>query len=394
METAEAPVATHQSASDKRTVRVLVVGQTPPPFHGQSLMIKMLLDGQLPGVEMYHVRMAFSDDMNQVGRFQFHKVLHLFVVILKVVYFRIRFGTRILYYPPAGPNLVPLLRDIVLLLSTRWLFAKTIFHFHACGVSELIKKLPCPLKWLAQSALSRPSAAVQLSELTGLDAHSLNAHQVYTIPNASHDEAEVLHFERHRRSDDSPLRILYVGTVCEGKGVMVLLDAVANAAQTGKNLKVDIVGSYQPAEFREQVEQRIEELQLKDVVQLWGQQTGRDKWQRFADADVFCFPSFYHSEGFPCVLLEAMCFSLPIISTQWRGIPSIVEHGKTGYLTATHDPIQLSNYLQALADDPDLCLRLGACGRQLFCERYTVEKYLQRLRRTFLEIGEESHSNR
>lgn len=387
MNTAELASSLQRSEVARLSVRVLVVGQTPPPYHGQSIMIKMLLDGELPGVELYHVRMAFSDNMSQVGRFGFGKLIHLFFVIVSIYYFRFRYGIRVLYYPPAGPNLVPLLRDIAILLSTRWLFAKTIFHFHACGVSELISRLPSPIQWLAKIALSRPAAAIQLSELTAADPKSLSARRIYTIPNAAHDEAERMGFERHRRTESKPLKLLYVGTVCEGKGVLVLLHALAEAVRAGKPMHLDIVGSFQPTEFREQVQQHIDSAGLNDHIHLWGQLTGDDKWQRFADADVFCFPTHYHSEGFPCVLLEAMCFSLAIVSTYWRGIPSIVKHGETGLLAETHDQSAIANFLKSLADDPDLCLRLGEAGRESFLKHFTVEKYIANLRDTFLDIG-------
>lgn len=371
----------------KQAVRVLVVGQTPPPYHGQALMIKMLLEGKMPDVELYHVRMAFSDDMNQVGRLQLGKLIHLAVVISSIIYYRFRFGIRVLYYPPAGPNLVPLLRDIAILLSTRWMFAKTVYHFHASGVSELIARLPLPLKWLARGAMSRPAAAIQLSERTTPDAAALQAQQIFTIPNAAHDEASRLNFAPRLRDADSLLKVLYLGTVCEGKGALVLLDACADAIANGTALHLDIVGSFQPSEFREQVENRIRAAGMQDVVRLWGQQTGEDKWRRFSEVDVFCFPSHYQSEGFPCVLLEAMCFSLPVISTFWRGIPSIVEHGKTGFLIAPHDHLSLSGYLQSLAEDAVLCRNLGTAGRTRFCELFTVEKYVTGLRQAFLKVG-------
>jgi len=321
MNTAEFASSNERAVVDSSIVSVLVVGQTPPPIHGQSLMIKMLLDGEPPGVELYHVRMAFSDDINQVGRFRLGKMAHLVVVIFSVIYYRFRYSIRILYYPPAGPNLVPLLRDIVILLATRWLFAKTIFHFHACGVTDFISRLPFPLKWLARFAMSQPSAAIQLSEHTASDPKYLAARRIYTIPNAAHDESKSMNCVRRRREEGESLKVLYVGTVCEGKGVLVLIDALADAIRAGNKLHVDIVGSFQPTEFREQVERQIETAGVKDFVHLWGQQTGKDKWQRFENADVFCFPTHYQSEGFPCVLVEAMCFSLPVISTRWRGIP-------------------------------------------------------------------------
>ncbi|MCB0778123.1 MAG: hypothetical protein KDC03_01035, partial [Flavobacteriales bacterium] len=59
-------------------LRVLVVGQTPPPFGGQAVMIEALLAGRYDRIHLEHVRLAFSDDMDSVGRFQWRKVLLLF----------------------------------------------------------------------------------------------------------------------------------------------------------------------------------------------------------------------------------------------------------------------------------------------------------------------------
>jgi glycosyltransferase involved in cell wall biosynthesis len=82
-----------------------------------------------------------------------------------------------------------------------------------------------------------------------------------------------------------------------------------------------------------------------------------------------------------------MCFSLPVVSTLWRGIPSIVEHGSSGFLIATHDHLQLSAYIQMLAKDAELCLRLGLAGREKFAAQFTVDKYVTGIQKALLELG-------
>ena len=47
---------------------ILVVGQTPPPYHGQAVMVEKMLDGNYDDVELSHVRMAFSEDVDEVGK--------------------------------------------------------------------------------------------------------------------------------------------------------------------------------------------------------------------------------------------------------------------------------------------------------------------------------------
>jgi len=61
--------------------KILVVGQTPPPFGGQAIMIERLLEGKYKDTELFHVRMSFSREMNEMGRFSFFKIFHLILCI-------------------------------------------------------------------------------------------------------------------------------------------------------------------------------------------------------------------------------------------------------------------------------------------------------------------------
>ena len=121
------------STSSGEPIKVLVVGQTPPPFHGQGIMLDRLVRSQMEGVELFHVRMAFSKNMNEVGRFEIGKLIHLVFVVASIVWHRVRYGISNLYYPPAGPNRIPMFRDFVILIATRWMFKKTIFHMQLSG---------------------------------------------------------------------------------------------------------------------------------------------------------------------------------------------------------------------------------------------------------------------
>ena len=163
-------------------VKVLVVGQTPPPWHGQAVMIDRLLRAPYERVRLYHVRMAFSESIDDVGRFRLGKLFHLLGVVLRIMYHRVVHGTKVLYYPPAGPNRVPMYRDLVILLSTRWMFRRTILHFHAGGISELYPQLSRPIQWLFRRALFGADAAVRISHGSPPDAIALEAKREFVVP--------------------------------------------------------------------------------------------------------------------------------------------------------------------------------------------------------------------
>ena len=373
-------------AIENKPIKVLVVGQTPPPFHGQSVMIQMLVDGPIAGVKVHHLRMAFSSSLDQVGRFQIGKVFHLFYLIVAIFWIRFRYRIRVLYYPPTGPNRIPLIRDTLLLISTRWLFHRTVFHFQASGISELISKLPGWQQFFIRLAMLRPDAAIQLSERTVADASFLEAKQIYYVPNAADDYADCISRSPGMAIPIETTRILYVGTVCEEKGILVLLDALKDLLKDCPEIHLDIVGGFQPSDFETVVRTRLNLLSLESVVTIHGQKIGDEKWKMFSNADLFCFPTYYPSEGFPCVLVEAMSFSLPIVSTHWRGIPSIVENGITGLLVQTRNSDGLALSISSLVKNPKLRSEMGHQGRLRYEREFTRPRHLESMARVFADV--------
>ena len=120
-------------------------------------------------------------------------------------------------------------------------------------------------------------------------------------------------------------------------------------------------------------------LGLHDTVTWNGQVSGEEKWDFFRQADIFCFPTFYRTEGFPVVLLEAMMFGLPVVSTTWRGIPDMVEDGESGFLVPTQNPRAVADRLGQLIRDPELRNSMGSVGRKRYEEKFTVEKFRLRM---------------
>ena len=63
---------------------VLIVGQTPPPYGGQAIMIKYMLDNFQSPNSIKHVRMCFSKEFNDRGKLSLYKIVHPLQVIVKI----------------------------------------------------------------------------------------------------------------------------------------------------------------------------------------------------------------------------------------------------------------------------------------------------------------------
>ena len=91
------------------------------------------------------------------------------------------------------------------------------------------------------------------------------------------------------------------------------------------------------------------------------------------------FPTFYHNECFPLVLLEAMEHGLPCISTTEGGIPGIVDDGKTGFLVPKHDVAVLADKIQLLLNDSVLRSNMGKVGKEKSEKEFTLEVFEKRM---------------
>lgn len=361
--------------------KILVVGQTPPPFGGQALMIRRLLDGNYRNAFLYHVRMSFSKDMDDIGKFQFRKLFHPIGIVAKAVYLRVRHNIDTLYYPPSGPDRLPMLRDIVLLLCLRWMFKKTIFHFHAAGTSELYSQLPDWLRVLYRWSYFRPDMAIQLSDFNPDDGTFLQAREKRIVPNGIEDDYAGM------GSSPRPVHpicnVLFVGLICESKGILVLIDAVRRLKEGGVPVKVTVLGKFVSESFQRIVMEKITEWGLEARFDFKGVLTGRDKGEQYLNADIFCFPTFFESESFGLVVAEAMQFCVPVVVTRWRGVQSLVDDGENGFLVSVRDGEAIAEKISVLISDPELRLRMGEKGRKKFLREYTVEKFYQRMDECF-----------
>jgi len=92
---------------------------------------------------------------------------------------------------------------------------------------------------------------------------------------------------------------------------------------------------------------------------------------------------FSRQENSPTIIAQAMAAGKPVVASRVGGVPEMVEDGETGFLVESEDEVALSDRLQTLLKDEDLCLRMGGCAHEVARRRFmpaevaakTVEAY-------------------
>ncbi len=171
---------------------------------------------------------------------------------------------------------------------------------------------------------------------------------------------------------------LYLGNLMVGKGVSVLLDACEELKADMPSFVCHIVGAGSPELSVEEVRHLVQARGLLKHIQVHGPLYGTEKEAMLKRADAFVFPTYI--DCFPLVVLEAMKYSLPVISTEEGAIPDMVKDGENGLLTERKNPHSLASAMKLLVQNPEWAARMGARGEERYRELYTVESYLKNVR--------------
>lgn len=160
-----------------------------------------------------------------------------------------------------------------------------------------------------------------------------------------------------------------------------LVEAAALLRAEHPDLRVLVVGDGYPDEVR-RVEEVIRATGTDATVMLLGQRSDVPDVLRAADVGVLSSDF----EGSPLAVMEYMAAGLPVVATAVGGVPELVLDGETGILVPEPTPDALAAGLSTVLRDRALGERLGARGREVQRERYSIRSTIERLSDLYEEL--------
>jgi len=177
-----------------------------------------------------------------------------------------------------------------------------------------------------------------------------------------------------------PGLIVFVGTLCEKKGIRQLVLGMPEIIAAMPNVRLVVYGrdTTDPGtgrSYREGLEAAVP-APVRQRITFQDHVDNAKLPAALAAAGVLVYPSHMESQGI--VVIEGMAMGKPVVASKTGPGPEIIEDGVSGLLCDPHDPHSIAQAVIRLLKDRDLASRLGLAARQRALREFSLDKLVGR----------------
>lgn len=156
--------------------------------------------------------------------------------------------------------------------------------------------------------------------------------------------------------------VLSIGRLVTYKGFEYLIEA---AKYLSDDIVICIIGD---GPLHGKLTQKVKQLGLESKVILLGKVSNVGEYLKLCD--VFCLPSISRNEAFGLVLVEALYFGKPLVTTnvEGSGMNYVNIDGITGYIVPPKNPKLLAEAIHKIIQNPNIIREFSTNAKRRFDE--------------------------
>lgn len=372
-------------------IKIIVLGSTPPPYHGSNIYLKDLLSSKIR--DIFNIKHLNTNDnrtdLDNLGKFDWINIYTSIKNLVQLIYQCIIYKPKLVYLCPAqGPAY---LRDgLFILISKIFSKAKIIQHLHGSEFDRFYLRSNWFVKRFIDVTQNRVDRTIVLGNfLKRIFTRWHKETEIEVVPNGIDLNIDIEH-----KNYNSHLPILYfLGNLLKFKGIHTVVQALGLIKKKYPGIQLKIAGSwaYDPVfdesqdEIKSEIEQIIRNEQLHDNVQFLGPVYDERKIELLCNSDILVYPSI--NDGLPLVILESMAAGNLVIAIRDVGaISDVVLHNETGILINQQDPQEVADSIEHLIANPGERKRLGLNALHRYRQYYTKAIHIQRMIEVFNKV--------
>jgi glycosyltransferase involved in cell wall biosynthesis len=357
------------------TKKKLLILNIPPPYGGGEIRAKLLFDF-FSGNEDYHLITNSNENKNKSnqGKVSFKNIRINIAYSLKNGKAIWKHKPKVVY-TSIPKDFFPLLKIVPVLLMSKMRGAKLIGELAGRNFYFLEKR---GYKYKIGRYLLKKFDSIRVlgnSVLETLNSHGLK--KCVVIDNGIEMGMGLVRTSKKIPSPGSPVQFLFIGALSQQKGIFVTLEIIKELVAKDINFQYHIVGEWKSEKDKNEAFTYIRNYNLESNIVFHGVLLREKKWQLLSSSDIFIFPSF--NEGQPLVVIEAMAFGLPVISSSVGAIPDTMEEGVNGFMIKSNESNEFVERILSIIKNPELFASFSESNLKTYEKRYTSAQYCQNI---------------
>ncbi|MDD3626064.1 MAG: glycosyltransferase, partial [bacterium] len=175
--------------------------------------------------------------------------------------------------------------------------------------------------------------------------------------------------------------IVFIGRLIYYKGLEYLIEAMNSV---NPEYHVLIIGG---GKLSGKLKDQAQAGDARERIHFAGQVSENRKYEYLKGAELLVLPSSYKTEAFGIVLLEAMVFSKPMVTTELgTGTSYVNQHRVTGLVVPPRNPNALADAINEIVGNDRLKEEYGKNALKRFNEEFSPEKFKERYLNLFKNI--------
>ena len=364
-------------------MRLLFIGALPEPMTGQALAGRVLLEG-LPG-DIHADVIDLSKRQFRQGFDSFGRSAEVARILWRV--WRRRRHADVIYLT-VSESIAGNLKDLAIYLLCIRQLRRMAIHLHGGAGMKRLMASAGPLRRLNATFLSRLGGVVILGPShRAIYRGVVPEARLHVVPNFAEDSL----FTTVERIDakfrnPAPFRVLFLSNLLPGKGHLELLEAFAGlGAALQSQVELHFAGGF---ESDAQKDAFLSRIAVFRQIRYHGTVSGAAKVELFANAHLFCLPTYYPYEGQPISILEAYASGCAVVTTDHSGIPDVFADGVNGYRVERQSVSTLRAALERALADPEALRRMAVTNFQTAVTTFRADTYRQGVVRVLRSVAE------
>lgn len=238
-------------------------------------------------------------------------------------------------------------------------------YFEAKGIHKFIRRIAFGLFGVKPVAIGK-TVLKSICDYYGLDEKKVPCiYNGVSVPEKTENEEKT-----------EKITFITVGTLYHIKNHKLLISAFKECVEKSqKSLKLKIVGE---GDLRNELEERVKELGLTDMVEFLGWRD--DVYDELYKANIYVCSSTV--EGISLSIIEAMMCGLPVIASNVGGNPDLVVDGVNGKLFESENVSDLSECMLKLTEDDFLRKKFGENALEI-SKKFDIKKCVKEYERLY-----------